>query len=243
MTNFQHTNSITRRPHSLAFVRFTHVFLFFVGASAYFSFTAIGKVFLPDIILTLALPYAIFNKPNKTPWLLAAPIFILLIFWLLGAALTDVIRESPFRNYSRGLAKIALFGIALVSLLGLTQAKIDRLMAYFGGLAAAGIMTTLIIPNEYQRGEPWKFGYSVPIAILTVILASLPLQRRLLGFFKSAGLPAAMAIVNLALNYRSNYLILAAGVAVELSGGGVSRPMTLRKRNHAAVKTRPAMMR
>lgn len=192
-----------------------YVVLFAIGLSAIVRVELVGTLFLSDFLLLLAAGSALFKANSGTPWKQAMPFLTLALVWLLSAIVTDLVRGSPFENYSRGWAKIVFFMISFVGLLSLTGTKIDRLMSYFAGLSLGTIIMTTVAPNEFQAGAPWKFGYSLPVGMLTAMLASLPLKREKLGVAKPVGLLALMGLINLVLNFRSHYVILmgAAGLS------------------------------
>lgn len=190
-----------------------YVLLFALGLSTLVKFRLVGEIFLSDILLIAFFPFAILRARNA-PWRYALPIFFVGLLWLLSAMLSDIIRQSPFENYARGWAKIVFFMIAFASLLVLTKTRVDRLMAYFAGLAACGLVSVTFFPDEFQRGEPWKFGYSLPLGMLAVIFGSLPLARRRFGFLRPVGSPAVLAAMNLIFNFRSNYAVLVATAGI-----------------------------
>jgi len=193
--------------------RRVYIVLFVLGLSTLFKFRLVGQIFLTDILLIAFFPFAIMRSKD-THWRYSLPIFFVGLLWFLSAMVSDIVRQSPFENYARGWAKIVFFMIALASLLSLTKTRIDRLMAFFAGLGACGLLSATFFPDEFQRGEPWKFGYSLPLGMLTVIVASLPLVRRRFGFVRPAGLPAIMAALNLIFNFRSHYVMLVATAGI-----------------------------
>lgn len=202
-----------------------YVVLFGLGLSALVKFRLVGEIFLTDVLLIAFFPFAIL-RTKDTPWRYALPIFFFGMLWLLSAMFSDIVRQSPFENYARGWAKIVFFMIAFASLLALTKTRIDRLMAFFAGLACCGLLSATFFPDEFQRGEPWKFGYSPPLGLLTVVVASVPLVRRRFGFVRPVGLPAIMAVLNLAFNFRSHYvtLVATAGITAVTSIGAAISP-------------------
>jgi hypothetical protein len=162
-------------------------------------------MYVSDIIAICALPLLFVRKEAPALLKLATPIFLFAGFWLLGAVLTDLIQQTPFKNYSRGWAKIVFFMCSFASVLIISNVQIRRLMAYFAGLAVAGLITTTFFPDMLAREAPWKFGYALPVSIFAVILASVATGPRLL---RQLATPLLASLVNLALNYRSMFAML-----------------------------------
>lgn len=185
--------------------------LFLIGLSSALNFNLIGTVFGADIIIILSLPVLLL-RPGPRPLLReAAPYLILCTLWLIGAITSDLIRQSPFENYSRGWARIIFFAATLTALLLLSELRIHRLMIYFIGLAVAGIVSATLFPNAYQKGVPWKFGYATPIAILVVAFAS---RRTTSSLAQQVSAPMIMAVINLLMNFRSMFAMLVLTIGV-----------------------------
>ena len=185
--------------------------LFFIGLCSAFKFQLVGTIFVSDAILIFLLPFLAFRSGSRELLRLAAPLLLMLGLWLVGAILTDMIRQTAFSDYARGWSKIVFFAMAFTAVLLISGAKIDRLMSYFAGLAVAGIMSTALFPNAYQTSIPWKFGYATPIALLTVIFSSISNRsstlRQLFPTF-------VMAAINLMMNFRSMFAMLIATTAI-----------------------------
>ena len=187
--------------------------IFLIGFAKLISFRVLGELFLTDLLLIPAAALGLLRM-RSTAWRAAIPALALMLLWLIGLMISDVVRDSPFENYARGWAKIVFFMASFVGLLWLTDARINRLMAFFLGLAGAGVIQTIIAPTEFQQGDAWKFGYAVPLGILCVILASRPGPQNGIRSIAPVGLPLGMGVLNLAVNFRSHYAMLIGTAAV-----------------------------
>lgn len=187
--------------------------LFLIGFGQLVSIRVIGELFLTDILLLGLVPLALLRM-RPAQWRSAAPFIVLMMLWLVGLMVSDIVRQSPFENYARGWAKIIFFMVSFVGLLWLTDARIGRLMVFFLGVAAAGAIQTAFMPTGFQQGAPWKFGYAVPLGLLCVVLASWPAAQRRVRPFAPTALPLGMGALNLAFNFRSHYAMLVGTAAI-----------------------------
>src|ERR1700737_3231547 len=132
-----------------------------------------GVLYATDLCLLGALPFVVARHRR---WLQIKPVQITVwlgLLWLAAQVLTDVIRQSPAEDYSRGWSKILLtvtHFAAIALLIGQSQ---RRFILYGAGVALGGMLTFFIAPGEYSDYYPWKFGLGLPITILVCLLAGM----------------------------------------------------------------------
>jgi hypothetical protein len=143
---------------------------FAIPALAFLRFEVGGVLYATDVCLLLALPFVV----ERRAWLKirTARTFLLLgLLWLASQVVTDIVRQSPFEDYSRGWSKILLTLTHFAAIALLIRQSQKRLILYGMGLGVGGILTFFIAPGIYAEGDPWKFGVGTPISILLCLLA------------------------------------------------------------------------
>lgn len=190
--------------------------LFALGLTSLIVFRGVGVLYLLDLLILAATVIAVVAVARK-PRSIARPARLLLALaaiWLLGAVVTDLVRGTPIGNLVRGWSRTGVFALTLFSLAAFSIRRPGRPMAFLGGLAAATCLQTWLFPGAFQSGQPWKFGYAAPLALLGVVAASLPVNGRPPSALRQVGFPLVLAFANLALNFRSLFVILVAASGV-----------------------------
>lgn len=135
------------------------------------EFSVVGRIFAPELILIGLLPFLLFTRGR----MLMAPqprMFLILVgLWLASQILTDLIRDTPFADYSRGWSKIVFFTLNFCTLYMLLYGSRQRLVLFGLGIALGGFLTILLNPPEFAIAQPWKFGLGIA-TIMTVIIVS-----------------------------------------------------------------------
>jgi hypothetical protein len=175
-----------------------------VPTLTFLEFRLIGRLFLSEIMLIGFIPFLLFSKG----WMLRDPLpkklFTLGVLWLFAQVITDLIRGTPFQDYSRGWAKITFFMLNFAALYMLLYNNRRRLILFALGLVFSGFLAykfKIDSPFSYARSYPWKFGIGSPITFLMVLLTTISFVYRV-RFLPSLIL-ASLAILNLYLGFRS----------------------------------------
>lgn len=172
-----------------------------------------GRLFLSEILLVVLAPLLISMRGRLLASGLPRQLLMLGALWLMAQILTDEIRGTPFADWSRGWAKIALVSINFISIYLLLNGSRFRYLMFAAGIALGQILGYFYNPNEYAYDYPWKFGYGTAVTLL-VILAASSLSRA--GRILSAGTMLAMGAVNFYMGFRSLGLICLLGGCVLL---------------------------
>jgi hypothetical protein len=122
------------------------------------------------------------------------------LLWLAAQVLTDIVRHSPFEDYSRGWSKILLTLTHFATIALLIRQSQRRLILYGAGLIIGGVLTFFIAPGVYAADYPWKFGLSVPTTML-VCLAAGTIARR--SRIAAVTMLAVIGAINLSVGFRS----------------------------------------
>jgi hypothetical protein len=197
---------------------------FAIPALAFVHVEVGGVLYLTDLCLLAALPFVF----ERRKWLGIKPAraFLYLgLLWLAAQVLTDVMRQSPFEDYSRGWSKITLTLTHFSAIALLIRQSQRRLVLYGAGLGAGGILTFFLAPGIYAADYPWKFGLGPPVTILFCLLAGTVARRsRIMAVTILAGIGA----INLILGFRSMGCICAFAAVYtyfQLSSGLADGPL------------------
>lgn len=193
----RHTNAPSLLSNILAFL---------IPCSLFLEVNIGGRLFAPEILLLVILPFLVFFKGRKLLESIPRTFILLSFLWLVGQIITDLIRDIQFEDYSRGWAKIIFFStnfMALYLLLGLSA---RRWLVFGAGLAAGLAITFFYSPSEYALDYPWKFGLGFSITFLLVIST----HNKALGKYGVTVLILALAaFINFYFAFRSLGLICA----------------------------------
>ena len=174
---------------------------FLIPALQFVQFHVVGTLYATDI---LSLAVVIFSAiPNAQILNRRLPrVFLGLgLVWLLGQVMTDLVRATPFHDYSRGWAMIAFALVNFVALYVLLYQNRRRIVLCALGFAAGGILTYLLNPDAYAVSVPWKFGYGDAVTLLIVIAATFAVLRAKTS--TAVTLLLAAAALNLYQGFRS----------------------------------------
>ena len=180
--------------------RFVDILVISIPIMRFVEFKIVGRLFLTEIILICLFPILLFN--NRT--LLASPLpkmmILLLTVWLAEQIATDLIRHTPFVDFIRGWAKIAITIINFSTLYILIFGKRRRIVLFTIGLALGGILCYYFNPHMYAADYPWKFGVGESLTWL-LIIAVCGVNVR--WFFLRISIISFAIAVNLYLGFRS----------------------------------------
>jgi hypothetical protein len=166
-------NSIILNEFSTYTYRRSHFLDWFSFLCPLFLFQEIelvGRLFLSELLLVIILPLLIIKKGKLLLQPLPRTIIILGILWLSNQIITDLIRDTPFSDWSRGWAKITLLILDFLSIYLLLNNDVRRITLFTAGFAIGGILDYFISPTEHLIVDPWKFGLSFSVIFLVVLL-------------------------------------------------------------------------
>jgi hypothetical protein len=152
-------------------------------------------------MLILLLPMLLRQNPNPfaKPWVRKTVVMGLL--WLAALAATDVVRATRFDDYARGWSRVVVTLLSLIALTLLLERDRRRMVMFAAGLVVGYTLSYFFNPSVYAEGQPWKFGFGVPITLTTVLAATWLYSR---GSRTGAALSIlAMALINGYMGHRS----------------------------------------
>lgn len=167
----------------------------------------VGRLFLPEILLLLMLPFLLIFRGHLLLEPLPKRLILLGFIWLLSQIATDIIRDTPIEDWSRGVAKIIFLLLNFSSIYLYINGKMNRLFMFALGIALGQILMYRFNPNIFSEEYPWKFGYGYSITILIVLGAQLKLFSR--KKFLSVVIILCSGVLNFYMDFRSLGLICA----------------------------------
>lgn len=167
-----------------------------------------GRLFLSEILLIALLPFLVAIRGRLVAETLPRQLLMLGTLWLIAQIVTDHIRGTPFADWSRGWAKIALIQVNFVSIYLLLNGSRFRYLAFAVGIALGQVLSYLYNPNLFAFDYPWKFGYGTAVTLLVILLAS---GVRMVGRGFSASAMLMMGAVNFYQGFRSLGLVCLLG--------------------------------
>jgi hypothetical protein len=180
---------------------------FVIPAVAFLRVEVGGVLYATDLCLLAALPFVVARHRR---WLQIKPVQITVwlgLLWLAAQVLTDVIRQSPMEDYSRGWSKILLTVTHFAAIALLVRQSQRRFILYGTGLVLGGALTFFLTPGEYAEYYPWKFGVGLPITILVCLLAGVIARQSRIA---AVAMITAIGAINVYLGFRSLGAVCAA---------------------------------
>jgi hypothetical protein len=208
MSTLSHPQAALRARPILAKGIIGDMACFLIPALAFLYVKLGGVLYATDVCLMAAFPFVVYRHRR---WLQIKPVRMFLylgLLWLAAQVLTDVMRHTPFEDYSRGWSKILLTLTHFATIALLIRQSQRRLILYGAGLVLGGVLTFFIAPGVYAADYPWKFGLGLPITLLVCLIAGMLARRRQIA---ALTMLAAIGAINLALGFRSLGAICAVG--------------------------------
>lgn len=147
-----------------------------LGVASAFDVQLVGRLYYTEVFLLLALPFLLVRQqPHPGTEKFHKAVLIFGVLWLWGQGLTDVIRATPFEDWSRGIAKITFLLLNYIALRRLLNT--DKKVLLFTTGAAIGLAIS-VQRLEFDAETTWKFGLGAMYAILLMIACGLKPFRK-----------------------------------------------------------------
>lgn len=209
------------RPH-----RFLAALALFTPMLVFIEVGIIGRLFLTEVVFLGALPFLLLFRGRMLFQPLPRIFLMLAVAWLLAQMVTDIVRDTPFVDYSRGWAKITFTILNFCAIYLLVYGSRQRILLLAVGLVVGGFLSYFLNPNIFAESDPWKFGVGYPLTLLVAVLASWGPIARIWAM--PAAMALSMGVFNIAMGSRSLGLVtLLTGLylLVQAIAGRRNRPM------------------
>jgi hypothetical protein len=219
------------RDESLFGGRLGGALAFLLPAAQFVQFDLVGSLYASDLLAFGVLMLAVVSDARVLGRRLPRTFLVLGFLWLLAQVITDLVRATPFHDYTRGWAMIAFTLINFAALYLLLNGNRRRIILCALGFAAGNLLTYFCRPDFYAVTYPWKFGYGYAVSLLVVLIAV---------FFISRGrgmLAVAVMMAVAGLNLYHDYRSLAGECFVAAAYLMLSRPV--RRREQGAARASP----
>jgi len=185
---------------------FLDVLAFLIPATSFIEVKIIGRLLGPDMLLAAMIPFLLLLRKHREVELVDRFCRTFIMFagiWFFGQVITDLIRQTPFEDWSRGWSKILFTMVNFWSLWMLLDGRPRRIVLFSIGLALGDVLTYFFNRSEYAVFYPWKFGYGIAASMSILLLATAiyrqSFSRRMLAFIILGGI----GLVNLLMGFRS----------------------------------------
>ena len=114
----------------------------------------IGKLFVAEYILVLALPLLLIDRGRMLLDSMPKAVLTLGLCWLASQILTDIVNATPFQDYSRGWAKIVIFLINFSAIYMLIYGNRRRIVLFAVGLAVGVVVLQTALSERVYGSRP-----------------------------------------------------------------------------------------
>src|SRR5229473_3775552 len=154
MSALSYPQAALRTPGVVAKSIVGDIACFVIPALAFLRVEVGGVLYATDLCLLAVLPFVVARHRR---WLQIKPVQITVwlgLLWLAAQVLTDVIRQSPVEDYSRGWSKILLTVTHFATIALLIRQSQRRSILYGVGLVLGGVLTFFIAPDRFAADYP-----------------------------------------------------------------------------------------
>ena len=143
---------------------------FLAPAMSWLEASVFGRFFASELILLGLLPFLCLACGRMLAAPLPRTLLALGVLWLASQMLTDAVRETEFRDYARGWAKIGFFLANFCVLYMLLYGSRQRIVLFGVGAVVGGYLAFWLNPSEFADSYPWKFGVGTATTMLAVLV-------------------------------------------------------------------------
>ena len=180
--------------------RFFEFVIFIIPLLKFLEIRLVGRLFASDVLIILLFPLVMFRNHYYFRYKWPRLIIVFGILWLVGQIASDIVRSTPYVDYSRGWAKIIVTLVSFTTLYYLLYKDRRRIVIYAVGLAIGDVLQFYFNPGEYAESHPWKFGVGPAVTLLAILIATRYNKRLQI---LSICLLGVISLVNLYFDFRS----------------------------------------
>jgi hypothetical protein len=185
-----------------------------VAITTSFTVVVVGTLPVAEGLMLALLPVILVVRGKRLNRPIFRTVFALLALWLANQVFTDFYRQTAAKDWLRGNAAIVFFLVDLTFLVMLLGGNQRRKTLFVASYAIGSLLAARFQPTELAMQEPWKFGYSNGLTILSVLAAAILHDKR--KYPPSLFILACITGANLLENYRSPVLNILVAVALTM---------------------------
>ena len=171
MTGMARASESRRRPAVPAPEGWLALVAFATPTLLWMEIEIVGRIFVSEIVLIGLLPFLLLARGRMLAAPMPAMFLALAALWLAGQIVTDLVRETEFRDYARGWTRIAFTVLNFCAIYLLVHGSRYRFVLFALGLACGGLLSYLINPSEFAEEWPWKFGIGLSTAVIAALVS------------------------------------------------------------------------
>jgi hypothetical protein len=139
--------------------------------SFHFSIDFVGNLYLAQIIIILTFIFFYFHKDqNLKNSKILNNIIIFGFFWLIGQIISDIINQSIFNDYARGITKIIITIMSFYVFFKIDLKIKNGLIKILSWIVMVKILFLLMDINSFNEFKYyWKMGLGTSISIIVLI--------------------------------------------------------------------------
>ena len=139
--------------------------------SFHFSIDFVGNLYLAQIIIVLTFIYFFFQKDQKLKnSKILNKIIIFGFFWLIGQIVSDIINQSIFNDYARGITKIIITIMSFYVFFKIDLKIKNGLIKILSWIVVVKAVFLLMDTNSFIEFKyNWKMGLGTSISIIVLI--------------------------------------------------------------------------
>ncbi len=180
----------------------------------------VGTIYLAELCLIGLLPVLLVMRGKALQSGALGLILVMGLVYFGAQVITDLIRETPFGDYSRGWSRILFLLMSFVSCYLLTAGKRDRILCFAGGLVVGS--TIYLLTHNPLSAIGWKFGFAgSTTTLLLMSFMAVPVLRSPSSLVGPM-IMAALGVFSAVMDFRSW------GGVLMLSAAFLSVPAVLR---------------
>lgn len=199
---------------------FDTVLLALLALGTIVELNLVGRLMAADLLSLTLFPFLLAMRGRLLRHPTIKTIIFLIVVWLFGQIATDLYRQTPFEDWTRGWAKIVLFLITFCTVVMLSRLRRGALITFLTFFAIAAVVRLEMGVGELAEiGEnwdtAWKFGYGYFLGVMVFLFVARWARR--FGQSRTLNtLPFGAATVALLLNARSMFAFTALAATIQL---------------------------
>jgi len=148
------------------------ILVFVIPCLQFIQLKVIGVLNGSDLLLLATFLYLAGRGRIRVTTPVGKSFLVFCSLWLFSQCVTDIVRHTPFVDYARGWSNIGMTLVNFTVLYILMYGRPRRLMLFGWGFVAGSLLLFFFNPDEFIRGDPWKFGLAYPATFIVLLLAS-----------------------------------------------------------------------